>query len=208
MIASPSIKPVQVADNFNELPTDPPPFHILTNSSCSRVSGVRGWRLRFSITTHFRARIAIASSPVKPAATSRIRSMTDWFERLTGFREGSYQDTRRRLAVDGHRLRSTVNRRPAVEILQRIFEPPCLPARLQEAQQRMGPRLLEVLALVDDENIDQLVGRGLGRDERRGEMLERPCVTEIDRFTLRPRAPVGERMELATRVPLGARRER
>jgi hypothetical protein len=37
--------------------------------------------------------------------------MTDWFERLTGFREESYQDTRRRLAVDGRRLRSTVNER-------------------------------------------------------------------------------------------------
>ena len=37
--------------------------------------------------------------------------MTDWFEGLTGFREESYQDTRRRLAVVGDRLRSTVNDR-------------------------------------------------------------------------------------------------
>jgi len=37
--------------------------------------------------------------------------MTDWFESLTGFREESYQDTRRRLAVVGNRLRSTVNDR-------------------------------------------------------------------------------------------------
>lgn len=33
----------------------------------------------------------------------------DWFERLTGFRETGYDDTRRRLEVDGERLRSSVN---------------------------------------------------------------------------------------------------
>jgi hypothetical protein len=33
----------------------------------------------------------------------------DWFERLTGFREAGYDDARRRLGVDGGRLRSHVN---------------------------------------------------------------------------------------------------
>lgn len=33
----------------------------------------------------------------------------DWFERLTGFRETSYADTRRQLEVDGRQLRSRVN---------------------------------------------------------------------------------------------------
>ena len=33
----------------------------------------------------------------------------DWFERLTGFREGSYGDTRAKLALDGARLHSLVN---------------------------------------------------------------------------------------------------
>ena len=33
----------------------------------------------------------------------------DWFERLTGFRETDYDDTRRRIEVDGCRLRSRVN---------------------------------------------------------------------------------------------------
>ena len=33
----------------------------------------------------------------------------DWFERLTGFRETNYDDTRAKLAVDGSRLRSNVN---------------------------------------------------------------------------------------------------
>ena len=33
----------------------------------------------------------------------------DWFERLTGFREGDYHETRARLGVDGDRLRSLVN---------------------------------------------------------------------------------------------------
>jgi hypothetical protein len=33
----------------------------------------------------------------------------DWFERLTGFRETGYEDTRRQLEVDGCRLRSRVN---------------------------------------------------------------------------------------------------
>jgi hypothetical protein len=37
--------------------------------------------------------------------------MIDWFERLTGFREESYEDTRRQLTVVGNRLRSTVNDR-------------------------------------------------------------------------------------------------
>jgi len=35
----------------------------------------------------------------------------DWFERLTGFREAGYDDTRRLLEVDGDRLRSRVNGR-------------------------------------------------------------------------------------------------
>ena len=33
----------------------------------------------------------------------------DWFERLTGFRETNYDDTRAKLAVDGNRLRSLIN---------------------------------------------------------------------------------------------------
>lgn len=35
--------------------------------------------------------------------------MIDWFERLTGFREDGYESTRRRLAVEGDELVSTVN---------------------------------------------------------------------------------------------------
>jgi hypothetical protein len=33
----------------------------------------------------------------------------DWFEKLTGFRETTYDDTRAKLAVEGNRLRSLVN---------------------------------------------------------------------------------------------------
>lgn len=33
----------------------------------------------------------------------------DWFEKLTGFRELSYEDTRNKLAIDGSQLRSLVN---------------------------------------------------------------------------------------------------
>ena len=33
----------------------------------------------------------------------------DWFEKLTGFREVGYDETRTKLAVDGDRLRSHVN---------------------------------------------------------------------------------------------------
>jgi hypothetical protein len=33
----------------------------------------------------------------------------DWFERLTGFREVGYNETRDKLGVDGERLRSLVN---------------------------------------------------------------------------------------------------
>lgn len=35
--------------------------------------------------------------------------MTDWFERLTGFREDGYESTQRRLAVEGDELVSSVN---------------------------------------------------------------------------------------------------
>jgi hypothetical protein len=34
----------------------------------------------------------------------------DWFERLTGFREGEYEETRARLKVEDRRLRSLVKR--------------------------------------------------------------------------------------------------
>ena len=33
----------------------------------------------------------------------------DWFVRLTGFREGTYEDNRCRLEIDGHELRSKIN---------------------------------------------------------------------------------------------------
>jgi hypothetical protein len=33
----------------------------------------------------------------------------DWFEKLTGFRETGYEDTRARLTVEGGRLRSRIN---------------------------------------------------------------------------------------------------
>jgi len=33
----------------------------------------------------------------------------DWFERLTGFGEETYHDTRAKLTVEGRRLRSLVN---------------------------------------------------------------------------------------------------
>ena len=35
----------------------------------------------------------------------------DWFERLTGFREEDYDETRRQLEIDGCRLWSRVNGR-------------------------------------------------------------------------------------------------
>ena len=33
----------------------------------------------------------------------------DWFERLTGFREGTYEETQAKLKVDGRQIRSLVN---------------------------------------------------------------------------------------------------
>ena len=33
----------------------------------------------------------------------------DWFEKLMGFRETSYEETRARLTVEGARLRSRIN---------------------------------------------------------------------------------------------------
>ena len=58
----------------------------------------------------------------------------DWFERLTGFRESGYSETRRQLVVEGDRLRSLVNSQsygigrlelPALaELRQRVAAPP------------------------------------------------------------------------------------
>jgi hypothetical protein len=44
-------------------------------------------------------------------AATRARTVTDWFERLMGFREGGYTETRGRLEVQGRNLRSLVNGR-------------------------------------------------------------------------------------------------
>jgi hypothetical protein len=41
--------------------------------------------------------------------SGRAQKQGDWFERLTGFRETTYEDTRAKLAVDGVRLGSLIN---------------------------------------------------------------------------------------------------
>jgi hypothetical protein len=43
------------------------------------------------------------------AKRSRNQERADWFERLTGFRETSYDETRAKLTVSSSRLRSLVN---------------------------------------------------------------------------------------------------
>jgi hypothetical protein len=48
-------------------------------------------------------------SPPGGSTRSRWGVAMDWFERLTGFREQSYQDTRTRLALEGQHLRSLKN---------------------------------------------------------------------------------------------------
>ncbi len=40
-----------------------------------------------------------------------LQDSMDWFERLTGFKEGDYGDTQRKLCIDGKTLRSLVNDR-------------------------------------------------------------------------------------------------
>src|SRR5687767_9128108 len=65
----------------------------------------------------------------------------DWFERLTGFRETGYDDTRRQLEVNGHQLRSLVNGRSygigELELVslqtlrERVHTGGCLPGRQQ-----------------------------------------------------------------------------
>jgi hypothetical protein len=64
----------------------------------------------------------------------------DWFERLTGFREASYEDTRARLEVRGQQLRSLVNGRsygvgelelvPLHTLRERVKSGPSVPGRL------------------------------------------------------------------------------
>ncbi|HEY5706688.1 MAG TPA: hypothetical protein VIS96_14060 [Terrimicrobiaceae bacterium] len=65
----------------------------------------------------------------------------DWFERLMGFAEGGYEDTRRRLEVEGRELRSPVNGRSygigELELVslqslrERVFSATGLPGRLK-----------------------------------------------------------------------------
>src|ERR1700738_1231131 len=43
------------------------------------------------------------------AANISEHGLMDWFEKLTGFREIDYDDTRAKLMVEGNRLRSLVN---------------------------------------------------------------------------------------------------
>jgi len=67
----------------------------------------------------------------------------DWFERLTGFRETSYDETRRRLEVDGCRLRSRVNGKsyaigelelyPCRPLRERVHAAGGLPGRIKVA---------------------------------------------------------------------------
>ena len=65
----------------------------------------------------------------------------DWFEKLTGFRETGYDDTRAKLKVDGTRLRSTVNGKdygigdlelvPLQSLRERVKSAGGLPGRLK-----------------------------------------------------------------------------
>ena len=65
----------------------------------------------------------------------------DWFERLTGFREKSYDDTRAKLKVAGSRLQSLINRKsygigelelvPLQALCERVKSAGGLPGRLR-----------------------------------------------------------------------------
>src|ERR1700676_1823157 len=65
----------------------------------------------------------------------------DWFEKLTGFREGGYDETRAKLKVEGRRLQSLVNGKnygigelelPSLHVLrERVQSSGCLPGRLK-----------------------------------------------------------------------------
>ena len=45
----------------------------------------------------------------KDSESIYVAGSMDWFERLTGFRERQYADTRSRLDISGNKLRSLVN---------------------------------------------------------------------------------------------------
>jgi hypothetical protein len=65
----------------------------------------------------------------------------DWFERLTGFRETNYDDTRAKLKVDGSRLQSLINGKsygigelelvPVQALRERVKSAGGLPGRLK-----------------------------------------------------------------------------
>ena len=67
--------------------------------------------------------------------------MMDWFERLTGFREAGYGDTRGKLKVEGRRLTSRVNGKsfgigelelvPLQALRERVKSAGALPGRLK-----------------------------------------------------------------------------
>ena len=75
------------------------------------VEAVRAARSKNAIETPEQERFVLsltASGPEAGLAAGRQSDM-DWFEKLTGFRESGYEETRARLEVEGERLRSRVN---------------------------------------------------------------------------------------------------
>jgi hypothetical protein len=62
----------------------------------------------------------------------------DWFERLTGFKETNYAETRTKLAVDGDRLKSLVNGKDYGIGELELVSLETLRARLQSAGGRLG----------------------------------------------------------------------
>ncbi len=92
-----------------------------------------------------------ASAAARDLRRTEQETAMDWFERLTGFRERGYEETRRRLRVEGGRLHSLDGRRShgigALELVslrtlrERVAAAGGLPGRLKVANvtRRRGP---------------------------------------------------------------------
>src|SRR4051812_19773735 len=84
-----------------------------------RVVAIPGFRIRERKLRRSRPQFKILTQRTSPKhvfwqigpmdAVAAVGGLMDWFERLTGFRETTYEATRARLRVEGGRLKSLAN---------------------------------------------------------------------------------------------------
>jgi protein-tyrosine phosphatase len=78
-------------------------------TAVARVRSARPSAIETSAQEAFVMNIRDREMPKKRGEVSTAHRLTDWFEKLTGFREVTYSATRSKLKVEGQKLRSLIN---------------------------------------------------------------------------------------------------